>query len=114
MNNTIYRGTDLIFDIILSDKKGYPFRVKDTTEFIVEFFTDDCCRPIQCTYSDGNYEGIAEGKRIDKIIINSSDLEKLKSGVLKYAYKYKFPSPYFEDEYYDETGIGTTNYYIQN
>jgi len=112
--NTIYKGTDLVFDIYLSDKKGYPFRVKDTTEFIVEFFTNDCCRPIQCTYSEGSYEGIVEGKRIDKIVINASDLAKLESGVLNYAYKYRFPADIFDDSYYDETGIGSTNYYIQN
>lgn len=111
---TIYKGSDLIFDILLTDKKGIPFRVKDTAEFILEFFTDDCCRPIQCSYKDGNYEGLIEEKRIDKVVINSSDLDKLDSGLLQYAYKYKFPSNLFNDNYYDETGIGSTDFYLYN
>lgn len=33
MIQTIYKGTDLVFNIKLEDKDGIPFRVRNTSEF---------------------------------------------------------------------------------
>lgn len=35
MIQTIYKGTDLVFNIKLEDKDGIPFRVRNTSEFIL-------------------------------------------------------------------------------
>lgn len=39
MIQTIYKGTDLVFNIKLEDKDGIPFRVRNTSEFILRLYT---------------------------------------------------------------------------
>ena len=54
-----------------------------------------------------------EEDRIDKAVINSSDLDKLQSGLIYYSYSFKSPNAMFNDAYYDEVVKGQTNYYLK-
>ena len=52
MIQTIYKGTDLVFNIKLEDKDGIPFRVRNTSEFILR--SGDCRRDQagSCSYPE--------------------------------------------------------------
>ena len=104
MIQTIYKGTDLVFNIKLEDKDGIPFRVRNTSEFILRLYTTNPAEFIEC---------IIEEDRIDKAVINSSDLDKLQSGLIYYSYSFKSPNAMFNDAYYDEVVKGQTNYYLK-
>ena len=75
MIQTIYKGTDLVFNIKLEDKDGIPFRVRNTSEFILRLYTTNPAEFIECSFKDGDLTGIIEEDRIDKAVINSSDLD---------------------------------------
>ena len=102
MIQTIYKGTDLVFNIKLEDKDGIPFRVRNTSEFILRLYTTNPAEFIECSFKDGDLTGI-----------NSSDLDKLQSGLIYYSYSFKSPNAMFNDAYYDEVVKGQTNYYLK-
>ena len=113
MIQTIYKGTDLVFNIKLEDKDGIPFRVRNTSEFILRLYTTNPAEFIECSFKDGDLTGIIEEDRIDKAVINSSDLDKLQSGLIYYSYSFKSPNAMFNDAYYYEVVKGQTNYYLK-
>ena len=47
MIQTIYKGTDLVFNIKLEDKDGIPFRVRNTSEFILRLYTTNPADKLQ-------------------------------------------------------------------
>lgn len=49
MIQTIYKGTDLVFNIKLEDKDGIPFRVRNTSEFILRLYTTNPAEFIECS-----------------------------------------------------------------
>lgn len=113
MIQTIYKGTDLVFNIKLEDKDGIPFRVRNTSEFILRLYTTNPAEFIECSFKSGDLTSIVEEDRIDKAVINSSDLDKLQSGLIYYSYSFKSPNAMFNDAYYDEVVKGQTNYYLK-
>lgn len=113
MIQKIYKGSDLIFDIRLLDKDGIPFRVNKTSEFILKLYTTSLSECIECSYKDGVFTGIMEEGETDKIIINSSELDKLQSGLIYYSYSFKSPNIAFNDGFYDEVVKGQTNFYLK-
>ena len=106
MIQTIYKGTDLVFNIKLEDKDGIPFRVRNTSEFILRLYTTNPAEFIECSFKGGDLTGIVEEDRI-------SDLDKLQSGLIYYSYSFKSPNAMFNDAYYDEVVKGQTNYYLK-
>lgn len=113
MIETIYKGTDLVLNIKLADKEGIPFRVRNTSEFILRLYTTNPNDFIECSFKDGDLNGIIEGDRIDKAIINSSDLDRLQSGLIYYSYSFSSPNAIFNDAYYNEVVKGQTNLYLK-
>lgn len=97
----------------MEDKNGVPIRVKDSSEFVLRLYTTKPCEFIECSYKDGDLTGIVEEDRIDKAVINSSDLDKLQSGLIYYSYSFKSPNAMFDDAYYDEVVKGQTDYYLK-
>lgn len=60
MIQTIYKGTDLVFNIKLEDKDGIPFRVRNTSEFILRLYTTNPAEFIECSFKGGDLTGIVE------------------------------------------------------
>ena len=83
------------------------------SEFILRLYTTNPTEFIECRFKDGDLTGIIEEDRIDKAVINSSDLDKLQSGLIYYSYSFKSPNAMFNDAYYDEVVKGQTNYYLK-
>ena len=76
-------------------------------------YTTNPAEFIECSFKGGDLTGIVEEDRIDKAVINSSDLDKLQSGLIYYSYSFKSPNAMFNDAYYDEVVKGQTNYYLK-
>lgn len=113
-SNYIYRGSDLILNIKLEDESGVPFRVADANVFKLRLFTTDQNNYIECTYSASEgYKNIIAAERIDKVVANSTDLDKLKSGVIRFAYDISFDNALFNDQKYSEVNIVTTQFYLK-
>jgi len=110
----IFKGSDLLFDVRLVDATGTPYRIKDTAGFSIKFYTSDPADYIECKYENGVYSGIIEGETIDSMFVNSTDLERLKEGLINYIYMLKVLNPVFSDGTYDETVTGQTNLYLKS
>lgn len=110
----IFKGSDLLFDVKLTDANGIYYRIKDTVGFSIKFYTSDTTDFIECKYEDGVYSGIIEGETIDSMFINSTDLENLKEGLINYIYILRVSNPVFEDGIYDETVTGQTNLFLKS
>ena len=109
----IFKGSDLLFDVRLVDATGTPYRIKDTAGFSIKFYTSDPADFIECKYENGVYSEIIEGETIDSMFINSTDLERLKEGLINYIYTIKIINQIFSDGTYDEKITGQTNLYLK-
>ena len=50
------------FSIKLEDKDGIPFRVRNTSEFILRLYTTNPAEFIECSFKGGDLTGIVEEK----------------------------------------------------
>lgn len=112
MIQTINKGTDFISAIKLEDSCGIPYRVANTSEFRIKLYTTNPSQYVEC-YFDGTVKGILMDGRVDRIVVNSNELETLDSGLLKYIVSVKSPCAEFNDAHYDEVMKGETNYYLK-
>ena len=103
-------GSDLILVLKLEDKKGEPMRVKDCLTFKVRVWTTNRANCLSFTKTQINQSG-----DIDKIPINSTELNKLESGVIRYDYDYSVYDENFEtDMKYDKVKEVVTDFYWRN
>lgn len=108
----VYKGSDLIFNIKLQDKNEVPFRIADTDNFTIRFYTTDVNSYIECTYSNGEYKGILALDRIDRVVINDEELAELEAGIINYTYEFSVSSQLFVDNNYNEVIKGQTEFYL--
>jgi|SRR3989339_600706 len=112
MAQKLNRNSDAILNIKVVDKDGNPFRVRDVNVFSIKLFTTDPAVNIECIYLDSVYTGIIEGETADSLILNSSDINKLEQGILKYIYHIQVNNEVFNDGIYNEVIEGSTNIYL--
>ncbi len=110
----IFKGSDLLFDLKLTDANGELFRIKTLKEFNIIFYTTTKDISIECSYVDSVYTGIIEGDEIDSVVLNSSDLALMEDGILKYTYQLKVDNSKFSDNTYDETVTIQTTIYLKS
>lgn len=114
MIQRINRGSDISIILRLKDKIGNPYRVSDISKFIMRFHTKDPSNYIEVSYENETYNGITAKDDADYISLNSSDLDKLEDGILKYEYSIRIPDASFNDGYYNEIVKGQTELYIKS
>ena len=110
----IYKGSDILFNIKLTDANGLPFRVNAIAEFSIKFYTTDPLVFVECKYKDTIYTGIIPGDTLDSIVLNTNDINRLEDGVLKYTYSFKIGNSNFNDGTYDETINVQTKIYLKS
>lgn len=106
---TITNKGDLSYPIFILDKQGNKINITDCNEFTAKFYTTDKNINAVSSYIDKQYTNIDD----NKCIINSSDLSLMKNGVLHYEYTYSIADSSYEDNYYNASIAGDTNYYIK-
>lgn len=114
MVQKIYKGSDILIDLILKDVNDTPFRISATNEFNIKFFTTNPAVYMEGSYVGGEYTGIINGDIIDYMALNAIDLEKLEDGVLNYIYTVRTVNTDFKDGFYDEAVKGETNFYLKS
>lgn len=114
MVQKIYKGSDILIDLVLKDINGTPFRISATNEFNIKFFTTNPDIFIEGSYSINKYTGIIAGEYIDYIALNAIDLDKLEDGILNYIYTIRTINTDFKDGLYDEVVKGQTNFYLKS
>lgn len=114
MVQKIYKGSDILIDLVLKDVNGTPFRISATNEFNIKFFTTNPEVYIKGSYVGDEYTGIITGKTVDYMALNAIDLEKLEDGVLNYIYTVRTVNTDFKDGFYDEIVKGQTNFYLKS
>lgn len=114
MVQKIYKGSDILIDLVLKDVNDTPFRISATNEFNIKFFTTNPDIFIESSYSINKYTGIIAGEYIDYIALNAIDLDKLEDGILNYIYTIRTINTDFKDGFYDEVVKGQTNFYLKS
>lgn len=114
MIQKINKGSDVSLVLNLKDAEGNPFRISDLNEFSMRFHTKDPSNYIEVSYENETYNGITAKDDADYISLNSSDLDKLEDGILKYEYSIRIPDASFNDGYYNEIVKGQTELYIKS
>lgn len=106
---TITNKGDLSYPIFILNKNGDKINITDCNEFVAKFYTTDKNINATSSYIDKQYTNIDD----NKCIINSSDLSLMENGVLHYEYAYSIEDSSYEDNYYNASIAGDTNYYIK-
>lgn len=106
---TITNKGDLSYPIFILNKNGDKINITDCNEFTAKFYTTDKNINAVASYIDKQYTNIDD----NKCIINSSDLSLMENGVLHYEYTYAIEDSSYEDNYYNASIAGDTNYYIK-
>lgn len=106
---TITNKGDLIYPIFILDKQGNRINISDCHEFTAKFYTTNKNINSTSSYINNKYININN----NKCIINSSDLSLMENGVLHYEYAYSIVDDSFDDNYYNASIAGDTNYYIK-
>lgn len=114
MIQKVYKGSDLLIELLLKDVEGTPYRVSTTNEFSIKFFTTNPDIFIEGHYSNNEYKGIITDENADYVPLNAVDLEKLEDGVLNYIYTIKTVNADFEDGFYNEVLKSQTNLYLKS
>lgn len=114
MIQKVYKGSDLLIELLLKDAEGTPYRVSTTNEFSIKFFTTNPDIFIEGHYSNNEYKGIITDENADYVPLNAVDLEKLEDGVLNYIYTIKTVNTDFEDGFYNEVFKNQTNLYLKS
>lgn len=112
MIQKLYKGSDAIIKIKLTDKLGVPFRICNVNKFSLKFYTTDPNKYVECTYENSIYNGILAGEAEDSAILNANDLNILDRGIIKYIYTIQVNNDVFDDGIYDEIMEGSTNIYL--
>ena len=105
--------TDLSFQITnLYDSNNEAIRIQDCNSFVAKFYTDNIDNSAVCLKLNDELTNIKIEENADYCLINSSDLSKMKDGVLFFQISYSVADPAYSDGLFNNTIVGNTNYYI--
>lgn len=114
MIQKVFKGSDILIELVLKDVNGIPFRVSATNEFSIKFFTTNPNVFIEGCYIGDKYTDIIAGDEVDYIALNAIDLDKLEDGILNYIYTIRTVNLDFKDGFYDEVVKGQTSFYLKS
>lgn len=105
--------TDLQFQITnLYDSNNETIRIQDCNSFVAKFYTDNIDNSAVCLKLNDELANIKIEENADYCLINSSDLSKMKDGVLFFKISYSVADESYSDGLFNNTIAGNTNYYI--
>lgn len=105
--------TDLQFKITnLYDSNNETIRIQDCNSFVGKFYTDNIDNSAICLKLNDELTNIKIEENADYCLINSTDLNKMKDGVLFFNISYSVADESYSDGLFNNTIAGNTNYYI--
>ena len=105
--------TDLLFQITnLYDSNNETIRIQDCNSFVAKFYTTDIDNAAVCLKLNDELTNIKIEENADYCLINSTDLSKMKDGVLFFQISYSVADESYSDGLFNNTIAGNTNYYI--
>lgn len=105
--------TDLQFQITnLYDSNNQTIRIEDCNSFVAKFYTDSIDNSAVCLKLNDELANIKIEENADYCLINSSDLCKMKDGVLFFQISYSVADESYSDGLFNNVIAGNTNYYI--
>ena len=105
--------TDLRFKITnLYNSNNEAIRIQDCDSFVAKFYTTDIDNSAICLKLNNELTNIKIEENADYCLINSTDLAKMKDGVLFFQISYSVADESYSDGLFNNTIAGNTNYYI--
>ena len=105
--------TDLRFKITnLYNSDNEAIRIQDCDSFVAKFYTDNIDNSAICLKLNDELTNIKIEENADYCLINSTDLNKMKDGVLFFQISYSVADNSYSDGLFNNTIAGNTNYYI--
>lgn len=105
--------TDLQFQITnLYDSNNQTIRIENCNSFVAKFYTTDIDNSAVCLKLNDELANIKIEENADYCLINSSDLSKMKDGVLFFQISYSVADESYSDGLFNNVIAGNTNYYI--
>lgn len=109
----ITKLTDLSFQITnLYNSNNEAIRIENCNSFVAKFYTTDTDNSAICLKLNDELTNIKIEENADYCLINSSDLAKMKDGVLFFQISYSVADESYSDGLFNNTIVGNTNYYI--
>lgn len=109
----ITKLTDLSFQITnLYNSNDEAIRIQDCNSFVAKFYTDNIDNSAICLKLNDELTNIKIEENADYCLINSSDLSKMKDGVLFFQISYSVADESYSDGLFNNVIAGNTNYYI--
>ena len=109
----ITKLTDLQFQITnLYNSNNEAIRIKDCNSFVAKFYTTDIDNSAICLKLNDELTNVKIEENADYCLINSSDLSKMKDGVLFFNISYSVADESYSDGLFNNVIAGNTNYYI--
>lgn len=105
--------TDLKFQITnLYNSNNETIRIEDCNSFVAKFYTNNIDNSAICLKLNDELTNIKIEENADYCLINSTDLNKMKDGVLFFNISYSVADESYSDGLFNNTIAGNTNYYI--
>ncbi len=105
--------TDLKFQITnLYNSNNEAIRIQDCNSFVAKFYTDNIDNSAICLKLNDELTNVKIEENADYCLINSTDLNKMKDGVLFFQISYSVADESYSDGLFNNTIAGNTNYYI--
>ena len=105
--------TDLSFQITnLYNSDNEAIRIQDCNSFVAKFYTDNIDNSAVCLKLNDELTNVKIEENADYCLINSTDLNKMKDGVLFFNISYSVADESYSDGLFNNTIAGNTNYYI--
>lgn len=109
----ITKLTDLSFQITnLYNSNNEAIRIENCNSFVAKFYTDNIDNSTICLKLNDELTNVKIEEKADYCLINSSDLAKMKDGVLFFQISYSVADESYSDGLFNNTIAGNTNYYI--
>lgn len=105
--------TDLSFQITnLYNSDNEAIRIQDCDSFVAKFYTDNIDNSAVCLKLNDELTNIKIEENADYCLINSTDLSKMKDGVLFFNISYSVADESYSDGLFNNVIASNTNYYI--
>lgn len=105
--------TDLRFQITnLYNSNNEAIRIQDCNSFVAKFYTDNIDNSAVCLKLNDELTNVKIEENADYCLINSTDLAKMKDGVLFFNISYSVTDESYSDGLFNNVIAGNTNYYI--
>jgi len=109
------KNTDIILAVTIFTRKMNKAKFTDFVSCQLKFFTKNSYNNVTCSYSNGVFNNLREDANGDCFaFINSTDLQRLEDGELRYEFSYSLGCSDMADGKFDGTFLFETDFYLES